>query len=94
MAEQAVSRLKMAIKKNGLGVGHQHLQDLVSTLNNQSFSVTGAGTASERLLGFRPRFNLPLVSKYMTQYQREDMLTRNMKNKDFNEGQRVRLYDH
>ena len=101
------SRLKLAIKKNGLGMGHQHLQDLVSSLNNQSSSVTGAGTASERLLGFRPRFNLSLVSKYMTSCQREDMLTslrankykgsrkiRNVKNKDFYEGQRFRLYDH
>ena len=43
MAEQAVSRWKMAIKKNGLGVGNQKLQDLVSSLNNQSSSVPGAG---------------------------------------------------
>ena len=97
MAKQAVSRLKMAIKKNGLG----------SSLNNQSSSVPGAGTASERLLGYTPRFHLPLVSRYMSSSQREDMLAslrdrrdkcsqklNICKNKDFVEGQRLRFYDH
>ena len=72
--KQAVSRLKTAIKKNGLGVGNQYLQDLVSSLNNQSSSVPGAGTASERLLGYTPRFDLPLISRYMSSAQRENML--------------------
>ena len=68
-----MAKLKMAIRKNRLGVGNQQLQDLVSSLNNQSLSVPGAGTASERLLGYTPRFDLPIMSQYMPS-AKEEML--------------------
>ena len=99
LAKQAVSKLKMAIGKKGLGVGNQKLQDLVSSLNNQSSSVPGAGTTSERLLGYTPRFDIPLMSRNMPSAKREEMLEalrvrryessrkiKNQKNKDFKEG--------
>ena len=82
LAEQAFSGLNLAIKRNGLGVGKQHLQDWISSLNNQSSSGTGVGTASERLLGFWPRFDLPLVSKYMTPSQRVELLSSLRANRD------------
>ena len=103
MDKQAVFCLKMAIKKNGLGVGNQHLQDLVSSLNNQSSSMPGAGMTYERLLGYTLRFNLPLISRCMSPSQREGMLEslrerrdqssrkfKNCRNKEFAEGRRVR----
>ena len=74
MAEQAVSKLKMAISKNMVAVGNQHLQDLSSSLNNISSSVPGAGTASERLLGYSPRFDLPILLWYFPPAKREEML--------------------
>ena len=99
MAEQAVSKLKMAISKNGVGVGNQHLQDLVSSLNNASSSVPGAGTASERLLGYSSRFDLPIMSWYLPTAKKEEMLKalkvrrdksskkiKNKTHKDFHEG--------
>jgi len=106
MVEQAVSKLKMCLKKNGPGVGSQHLQDLVSSLNCAVSSVKGAGSAAERMLGYTPRHDLPVLSRYFSPTQRLTMLEairerrdksarkiRNCTLKQFKEGARVRVYD-
>ena len=106
MAEEAVSKLKMCLAKNGPGVGSQHLQDLVSSMNCATSSIRGAGSAAERMLGFTPRHDLPLLSRYFTPTQRLSMLEairerrdkssrkiRNSTLKEFQEGDRVRVYD-
>jgi len=106
MAEEAVSKLKMCLSKNGPGVGSQHLQDLISSLNCATSSIKGAGSAAERMLGFTPRHDLPLLSRYFAPSKRHSMLEairvrrdnssrkiRNTTLKEFSEGDRVRVYD-
>ena len=67
LAEQAISELKIAIKKNGVGNSKDHLQQLVTSFNNASSSVPGAQCAAECLLGFKPRYDLPRAVTHMSE---------------------------
>ena len=68
MAEDAMSNFKTILKKNGF--------------NNCTSSITWAGSASERLLGQKPRFDLPMISKKLAEGEREAMIRRVKENCD------------
>ena len=107
LAEEVIGNLKMALKKNGIGSFKEKLQELVSSLNNATSSLTGEGCASKCLLGFKPRYALPIAVSHLTDIQREAMLLAVKANKDkcaskinnispksFTEGDHVHVFDH
>ena len=53
MAVEAVSKFK-TIQNHNISVSNAKIQELVSSLNNATSSVAGAGSASEHLLGWKP----------------------------------------
>ena len=81
-SEKAIGKLKMCIKKNGIGNSNDQLQQFVSSLNNASSIVTKAGCAAKRLLGFKPRYDLPRAAPHLTDAQREAMLLAVQANRD------------
>ena len=67
MAEEAIFKFKTIAKNNGLGVSKARIKELVSSLNNCTRLVTGVGSAAECLLGWEPCFNLPMISKQLSE---------------------------
>ena len=80
--QRRLSKFKTIIKKNGLGGSKAKIQEFVSSFNNATRLVTGAGSASECLLGCKPRFFLPMASNQLPEGEREEMIQRVKANRD------------